>query len=436
MANSCSSFRTNLALQTPVFDRLFLKEFKPLDSAYIGRHETEAWEDGTGDTHYFDRMTIGQPDLTKGWQRIDASECGTNSCSPPRTHVAFGTQRDSYYKEQVVLTSQLFCLTQLRHQTRPGEQIAEIYRNLKKIPEMFTTEFLRNRAFQYAPTVQIAGSSFATFTPAASTVEQNLTVINLTASGLPTSELTWPILNYYCTNAELQGYSTESGLPMGLYNLITDPRAWWKLSNGSADIKEMMALTNSDQASPLYKIAVDGGVQKPFGNIAPTLDRYPARFQVLSGSILNRVYPYYNAANTTGTKRVVNPAYVNARYQLSYIWHPKAIKLWTQQFKKMHEKVPSVNSAIWGQWNFVNNQGVVSYTQPDGTVCTLNNDLQLYFYWLCGLELGFQYKYPELIVPILHLVDGSGKDCAVDSPVCGSAPQYAAQTYSDAPTEC
>jgi hypothetical protein len=437
VANSCTNFRTNLALQTPVYDKMFLREFKPMDSPLIGRHETEAWEDGTGDTHYFDRVTVGQPDLTKAWGRIDASECGTNSCNPPRSFVSFGTQRDSYYKEQIVLQSQLFCLTQLRHQTRPGEQITEIYRNIKQVPEMFTTEFLRNRAFQYAPTVQIAtASGDTTFTPAASTVEANLTVINLTASGLPTSQLTWNYLNYLTTQLQLQGYQTESGLPMGLYNLITDPRSWFKLSNGSADIKEMMALSSSDQASPLYRIAVDGGIQKPFGNIAPTLDKLPARFQVLSGSILNRVYPYYNATNTTGTKRVVNPAYVNARYQLSYIWHPKAIKLWTAAFKKIHEKVPSVNSSLYGTWTFVNNQGVMSFTQPDGTVCTLNNDLQNYFYWLVAMELGFQYKYPELIMPILHLVDGSGKDSIAIDPVCGTAPQYVAQNYSSAPTEC
>ena len=436
MANSCTSFRTNLALQTPVYDQMFLKEYKAMDSPVIGRHETQAWEDGTGDTHYFDRMTVAQPDLTKSWGRIDASECGTNSCNPPRTHVAFGTQRDSYYKEQIVLTSQLFCLTQLRHQTNPGDQIAEIYRNIKKMPEMFTTEFLRNHAFDKSPTVQIAGSSFGTFTPTSLNTENNLTVINLGSSGaLPTSELTWPYLNYLTTNLQLQGYETESGLGAGMYNLITDPRAWFKLTNGSADIKEMMALSGSEQASPLYKIGQ--GIQKPFGNIAPTLDQMPARFQVISNGYLNRVYPYYNATNTTGTKRVVNPAYVNARYQLSYIWHPKSIKLWTQQFKKINEKVPSVNSALYGQWSFINNQGQMTYTQPDGTICSaINNDLQNYFYWLCALELGFQYKYPELIMPILHLVDGSGKDCMTDSPVCGSAPQYAAQTYTSAPTEC
>jgi hypothetical protein len=73
---------------------------------------------------------------------------------------------------------------------------------------------------------------------------------------------------------------------------------------------------------------------------------------------------------------------------------------------------------------------------PDGTVCTKNNDEQLWFYWLSAMELGFQYMYPELIMPILHLVDGSGFDATVNKPVCGDAPQYVAQDYSNDPTVC
>ena len=39
-------------------------------------------------------------------------------------------------------------------------------------------------------------------------------------------------------------------------------------------------------------------------------------------------------------------------------------------------------------------------------------------------------------MPILHLVDGSGKDATVNDPVCGTAPQYVAQNYSDNPLVC
>jgi len=417
-----------------VYDKVFLQDLKPLDSCYVGRHETGAWEDGTGDQHYFDRITIAQPNLTTPWGAVSAAECGPSACEPPRTFVSFGSQRSSYSKEQITLTSQLFCLDQLRNNTNPQAQIAEILRGLKKMPEMFNTEFLRNRAAERANTIQIAGSTFPEFTPTTSNTEENLTLINLTSTGLPTSQLTWSYLNYLTSQLALQGYYEGSQLPRGMFNLITDPRTWFNLSNGSSDIKQVMALDNPQAASALYKIGY--GIQQPFGNIAPTLDELPARFQVLSGSLLQRVYPYYNSNQTTGTGRNVNPAWLKARYQLSYIWHPKAIKVWTEAFDKINALVPSVNNAMYGQWSFVNPNGAFIFNQPDGTQCTKNGDLQNYFYWLCRLVMGFQYKYPELIMPIIHLVDGNGFSSTTDLPVCGSAPQYVNTSYSSLPLEC
>lgn len=437
MAYNCDEFRTNLAAQTPVFDEMFLAELKPMDSPVTGRHETGAWEDGTGDTHFFDRIHVGQPDLSQEWQRIDAAEC-ENACSPPRVFVGFGTERNSYFKEQMQLQSQPFCLTQMRHQTKPAQQVAEIYRSLKKIPDVYNTDFIRVNAFKRAPEVQIAGSTFGTFVPDSTppgNISGQLTTVNLGGAGnLPTSELTFTYLDYLTTILALEGYSTGSNLADGMYNLITDPRVWFKMTNGAQSLKDMMALTEPQQASALYKIGQ--GIQKPFGNIAPTLDKQQIRFQDMGGGVLNRVYPYTNVATTTGIKRQVNTAWVNARYGLSFLWHPRAIKIWTPSYKKLGVLIPSVNSSFYGRWNFVNPQGVIQIENPDGTICTHNNDDQRFFYWLVNLELGFEYKYPEILMPILHLIDGSGKDCTVDSPVCGDAPQYVAQDYSNNPDMC
>lgn len=443
MAITCSSIRANLAAQTPVYDEVFLQDWKPLDSPLLGRHQTEMWKLGTGDAHLSDRIEIGQPNLQERWQIIDATECG-NACNPPRTQVGYGTTRGSHYMEQKRLQSQLFCMTQLRYNTRPSEQIGRIMQGLKKIPEMFTTDYLRVHAVDLAPTVQLCGSTYATFTPDITpaapfpNISGQLTEIVLGTAGFPTSQLTWPYLNYLTTLLGMEGYTEAgSGLPMGMYNLVTDPRAWFLLTNGNDSMKDMMALGDPAQASPLYKIGQ--GIQKPFGNIAPTLDRLPIRFMG-SGSgattTLTRVQEYYNVATTTGIRRVTNPAWVNARYQLSFLWHPKAIKLFTPDFKRINEMVPTVNSSLFGKWSFINPQGALIYNNTDGTTCTKNNDEQLWFYWLAALELGFQYMYPELMMPILHLVDGSGKDSTVDDPVCGAAPQYVAQNYSDNPTIC
>ena len=442
MAITCASLRTNLAAQTPVYDETFLQDWKPLDSPLLGRHQTEVWKMGTGDAHLVDRITIGQPNLQTRWQQISAAECG-NACNPPRTQVGYGSTRTSHYMEQMRLQSQLFCLTQLRYNTRPSEQISMIMKGLKKLPELYTSDFLQVHAFDMSPTVQIAGTGYNTFTPDITAdatppnISGQLTEIVLGSSNnLPTSQLTWPYLNYLTTLLGLEGYTEAgSGLPMGMYNLITDPRAWFLLTNGNDSMKDMMALSDPQQASPLYKIGQ--GIQKPFGNIAPTLNTHPIRFQVTDNNgTLGRVQEYYNVATSTGIMRVTNPAWVRARYQLSFIWHPKAIKLWTADFKKIHEMVPSVNSALFGKWSFINPEGTLTYQNTDGTTCTKNNDEQLWFYWLAALELGFQYMYPEHIMPILHLVDGSGYDATVNDPVCGTAPQYVSQTYSDNPIIC
>jgi len=272
-------------------------------------------------------------------------------------------------------------------------------------------------------------------TPDAMNVQGQLTEIDLGGSGyLPTSGLSFPLLDFYATTLGLEGYAQAgSGLPEGMYNLMTDQRTWARLTNGNPSMSGMMALNDPQQASALYKIGQ--GVQKPFGNYAPTLDNQPIRFQHVGNGRLNRVYPYYNVPTDTGIKRVVNPAYVNARYQISFIWHPKAIKVFTPDFAKMHESVPAVNSAMYGKWSFKNGD-VIFYTQPDGTSCQINNDKNNQFYWLCALELGFEYLEPQLLTPILHLVDGSGRDSIVDDTICGAAPSYTAQSYSNNPVVC
>lgn len=437
----CTTWRTALAAQTPVYDKVFLEDYTPMDSATIGRHQTSVWEMGSGDTHYFDTMTVGQPNLQDRWQRIDASDCsGSNPCQPPRSYVGMGSRRNSYYPEQKELRGPTFCLTQLEHSTRPEEQMQEWMKGIKQIPELYTEDFIRVHAFDLNTTVHIAqGSNLTTFTPVRSGVGQNLvgqlTTIDLAGTAnLPTSRLTWPYLRRLTTALQLAGYhKAPSGLPDNMYNLITGESDWFGLTNGNDALKSMMALTDYKQASPLYKLGE--GIQTPYGNIAPTIDGRQMRFQHVGNGVLNRVEPYINVPTTTGIEPRVNTAYLDAQFALSFIWHPMAIKVFTRDFKKIHDKVPSVNSSLYGQWSFINDNPLLTY-QPDGTLCTLDNPQRNQFYWLCELYLGFQYMYPKFIIPILHQTDASGKCQIIADPVCCSAPQYVPQDYRDNPVVC
>lgn len=436
MAFDCNAIRTNLARQTPVFDSTFLNDFisDMVNEPFVGRHMTETWEDGK-DTIFYDKVHVMQPDFLMPWKRRDSAEC-SNGCNPPRQLVGYGTTRDSAFTESKLLQSQPFCLDQLRGIPHVGKQIGMIYKVLRKMPLAFIGDFLRSRFLSYHDTLQIAGASFLNMALTTANVDQNATTLQLTSAAyLPTSELTLPILEYYSQLLGLRGYDTESGLPMGMRNLVTHSRTYQKLVGLNPELRSQLKVEGIKELSPLY-LPGKGINADPFGPMAPTFDEHQIRFQHSGGGLLQRVLPYTNTPATTGEKPIVNTAWFNARYAMSYILHPKAAVLYTPSPKKINEAVPSVNSSMWGQWTFINPPGLIQWANPDGTTCTKNNDLQWWYYWLCYLEAGFRYDQRDLVMPILHLIDGSGKDCVVDQPVCGDPPQYTTQNYSGDPIEC
>lgn len=436
MSFDCNHIRTNLARQTPVYDENFLEDFISgmVNQPFFGRHKTRTWEDGK-DTITYDKVHVEQPNFTRPWQRIDSSECG-NACEPPRTLVGYGTTRDTAFMEQKDLQSQPFCLQQLRGIPHVGEQIGKIYEILREMPMAFIGDFLRTRFTSYHDTLQIASSTFNTFAITSANTDTNLTTINLgSTANLPTSQLTLPILEYYGQQLGMNNYDKMSGLPAGMRNLVTHSRTWQKLTAQNPELRSQLHPTQFNEFSPLYKIG-KGINATPWGFLAPTFDEVQVRFQTNGNGLLQRVFPYLNTAATTGEKPVINPAWFNARYALSYLLHPEAAILYTPAPKKIAPMIPSVNTSMFGKWDYINPQGVIMWQNPDGTTCTKNNDEQFWFYWLCHLEAGFRYDQRELVMPILHLIDGAGKDCVVNEPVCGTAPQYVTQDYNGSPDLC
>jgi hypothetical protein len=439
MALSCQQLSSSLARQTPVYDKAFLKDFisDMPGLPFVGRHMTETWEDGA-ETRVFDKIHVGQPNFTNQWNRRRGADCGMSF--PTKNYVAMGTTRDEYFMENQNLYSQLWNLDQLRTIPNLPAQIAEVYRNIRRIPLSFTADYLRSRFLSYNDTLLICGNAFTeqaitSNVGAAGGIDAQASVINLGASAnLPTSDLTWDYLGYYAQLLGLRGYDIESSLPTGMRNLVTHSRTFQRLVGLNPEIRSQVRLTDFKDASPLY-MPGKGINADPFGQFAPTFDENQLRYQDAGNGYLERVLPYVNASATTGLKPTVNPAWLNARYGISYIIHPKATVLYTPKPKKVHEMIPSINSAMWGNWAYINDK-VLIYQQTDGSSCTINNELQWYFYWLCYMELGFQYQQRPLVTPILHLIDGAGKACMVDNPICGSAPQYTAQVVSDNPPTC
>jgi hypothetical protein len=341
--------------------------------------------------------------------------------------------------EQLNVRTKAMCIQQMIRIPNISQQMNMIYKNIRQIPLGFSNDFVRTRMVSYNDTLQICssgtGSGFPTFTITSANTAANLVTINLGSSAnLPQSQLTWTYLKYLAQLVNMRGYSMESGLPKSIVNLVTHPLAWQNLTTQNPEVKSLLALRDFAAASPLYK--VDQGISADtFGCIAPTFDEQQVRFQHASNGLLQRVLPYRNDPATTGEKPVVNPSWFNARYALSTIIHPKATVLYTAMGGKISEMFPTVSSAMYGKWKMVDPNPII-WQNPDGSTCNQENDLGYKFYWICPLELGFRYNQNDLVMPILHLIDGSGSACMVNQPVCGTAPQYTTQDYSDDPEVC
>jgi len=435
MAFNCDQIRTELARQTPVYDENFLEDFisgELVTEPFMGRHKTKTWTDGK-DTLFYDKMHVQQPDYTGPWQRINSEECG-NACEPPLTTVGFGTTRDSVFMQQKDLNSQPWCLQQMRGIPHIGEQITQIYKILRDIPQSYIGDFLRTHFTSYHDTLQIAGSDFDTFAITTANTDENLTTINLgAAANLPQSTLTLDILSYYSQLLGMRGYDKKSGLNAGMRNLVTHSRCYQQLVGTNPALRGQLYTQELKNFSPLYTPG-KGINAEPFSFLAPTFDEKQVRFQHSGNGLLQRVFPYTNTAATTGGKPEVNPAWFNARYAISYILHPEAATLYTPAPRKIHEMVPSLNTAMFDKWVFINNPGMIRLYNPDGTYCDKDNADQFWFYWRTHLEAGFRYDQRELVMPILHLIDGSGQACVINSPVCGSAPEYVEQDYTGSST--
>ena len=439
MAISCNLLSTTLARQTPVFDKEFLKDFisDMPGLPYIGRHQTETWEDGAA-IRWFDKVHVGQPDYTAPWGSrgtTNGSDC--DNSLPPRQFISGGTTRDSYGMDFKMIVSQLWDLNQLRQIPNLAGQIREMYRNIRRIPMGFTADYLRTRFLSRNDTLYVCGSAF-TETPIVPgvTIDDNASTITLGAGNAPTSDLSLSYLNYYQQSLSMKGYDIESGLAKGMRSLVTGQRTYQRLVGLNPEVKAQLHLLGVKDVSPLYQIGA-GVNADPFGSFAPTFDDHQKRYQETApgSGTFTRVLPYYNVAASTGIKPVVNPAYLNARFAVSEIIHPKSATLLTPKPKKVHEMIPTVNSAMWGTWEYFNDR-VLKYQQQDGTICDIDNLLQWKFFWACYMELGFRYEQKPLTIPIFHLIDGAGKACNVDVPVCGAEPQYMQYSTSDNPPVC
>jgi len=449
MAWNCTAYYSYLFDRTPHWESDVLRDWFPTDDAWMGQVATSPWAAFTGTQHVRDRLHMGAPDLSQGWNVFDTQSMLTNNgigeatadggcldgvCTPPEICVGWGVTRKTFDRFRTAYTTRPFCFDEINTRAKAKEQMGDIVAGLKDISKMVQADFLRSSALMFADKIYIAGSALADVDITASTFTGAATTIDIGGAGnLPTSELTIQYLQRFYEPLQFEGYFKYKTVPNGVFKLITDPITSQQLVQGNPTLQSMYKFTDFQVGGQLFKY----GMSAAIGNYGVAWDGFPLRYYYDAGAgLLRRVWPYVNIAAgdpggpTMGIKKVVNTQYTLAPYQISQVWHPEAMKRYVPSLESVSPEMPFLTRDLAGKWQFVggNRDRVLVVRDPvTGDTCTIDNKRGNQGLMYADFEGGIEFQRPELVRGILHLREPG---CVTNQTPCSEAPSYVIQDYS------
>lgn len=432
---ACNDFTAYLFAQNPHYDEGILRDYFPTDDAWIGHMAHEVWDPFTGSEHTYDQAHNAFPDLTGCWTPVNTTSTGclTAPCATPESLIGWGSTRKTYGYEKKSIRTNVLCFDEIITRQKAKQQLAIIIQGLRNATLTTQSDWMRRKALQENTDIYIAGSAMTIIPIAEDTFGAECNEIDLgSADDLPTSLLTVPYLQRLTHKLNYEGYFKSKYLPAGMYKLITDDITTYQLVGGNP------LITANYRDNQLSKIGTDlykYGISDRVGNFGISLDFFPMRFEHIGGGVLRRVFPYVNEAATIGIKQQVSDAYLNAPYQVSYIWHPEAMKRLTPKFVTVNPEMPYLNRDLAGKWTFTGPQSdFFQVTDPaTGQVCQYDNRRRnLGFFW-ADFQNGLKVEYPQWTRAILHLRDPG---CVQDTGRCTPIAPYTTQDNSAANALC
>lgn len=428
---ACNNFTDFLSRQSEHLWKDVIRDWRPVDSAYIGHFQAQPYPAFWGTSGTFDRVHVAFPNLASPWGAVDAASCVGTPCDPPTVEIGMGYTRNEFSKKRIRAKTQLFCFDQISSADHAKQQFKITVDGLRKTSSWINSDHLRLETHLGAEsiigtgsgTLNLAGALLTSVTP---TWNSTYTVMTLPGGAAPTSLLTMGYLENFVEPLMYNGYfdeSTELGT-MPRIKLVTDMITQRQLREGDTYLQTQYRFTDFAKGGQFYKF----GVSAAAGDFMFATDPFPIRFQ-RSGTTYYRVFPYINQATTAGLAPVVNPAYVNAAFQISNIIHPAGLTVLTENPQPVHPDMPFLIRDFGGKWQFaMDNLG------EDANGCVIENIARNKGLFWADFENAIKYERPELVASILHLRTAP---CAPDVSRCtASYPSYVAQTFDSANTPC
>lgn len=433
MAVSCSAFTDFLSRRSEHLDDTIIHAMHPIDT-WVGHVSIGRFKAEDGVEHTFDRFENVFPDLRGAWEDVTAASCVGKPCDPNVTLIGLGFTRDSYKLQRKSYATDLFCFDQILSADRAKQQFAHVIRTLRRASSIITSHRFRTEALRIAKQKWACANN--TLQAVTGSWDSTQTIYSI--STLPTSKISarhlqrrvQPQIRLGALGDEIN----RGGAPM--LEFVSQMDEIWNLVEGNPELTDHWRFRDfGDDASKFHKYGWTGKI----GNYGLRDDSYSLRFNVLGpdpavagNTLLQVIFPYTNVSATEGIKEDINNDYDNARVQLDFIWHRKAMTSLVRDTTVINPEMPFAMRDFAGKWMFAMDN-LTCGTDVNGNPIAVDNSWRNKGKFLAMWSFATQAEYPELAEAFFSLREQA---CIVDIPPCANDPGYPAQNYNSANTPC
>lgn len=357
----------NMFIQAPeyIVPELLYEKFKPTN-AWYGIVDEEEFVSNHGTTHTgkrLSRMTMPNP-ADDDWRKIEVDVCATNACDFDPKIIQHGSDSYNWSIVQRDLRTDWYCLDGLQWEYFPEQEMSNIQANLNLMNTQVQEEFIRHRYLaSVAPNnkwLMLGDASDPCATQCLSPQREAWFFETVTESGEPSPRFirvgvsvanlsNIALLNNDMLNFALyerQYILNDMGWIQdmsGLYPLYLDSPITSNRLVQSADAAANFIVSLGGNSIPgINGQSINnrlGLIQRTTANFMHKIDPYAmkfypdtafneglAAFDIADTSTwprLFRVFPYLKEGATIGIRSILDPAYINAPFTISSIFHPE-----------------------------------------------------------------------------------------------------------------
>lgn len=312
----------------------------------------------------------------------------TFQCSLPPQTVCYGNTEFQYSPEQYFEKSCPFCIQTSYSSFRNGIQMVEMA--YSDHVQTLWNSWIRAKMFNLSATKVVADSTATSFNQL---VTRGLGTA-FAAGRTPDAPLTFKFLKFianYLTHSLLAGSQFQWGSGMlQHFRFISDQQTLDNFRSEDAVRRDLrfIAAGSPNGKQPLLEYSWEG----PYQGISFGVDQSIIRVSgIRDDGTVCCVEPFITAAATNGTKREVNPAWLGAPYQISFLIAKNSfVREIPEEF--LGTGLTKFDKQFWG--------GKITWHNVKDNCDNITGN-KGFHYW--QLASAFRPVRPEFVIPILHL---------------------------------